>query len=199
MRRSFPSDGQSGLTMTELLVVSLILVILNGLIYATFRYESQAYARETARGATAADLRIWMARMVKDIRDAGYDPLGTAFTAAAPAIVTATPTDFEFKTDYDSSGGITTSDAKEYLGYKLNGSTVQLRQGDSTWRTVLQGVTSVSFTYWNFQGTQVNQTSPYTSVLDIAEVRIAITAQGNDATSAITESGRALIRNPNSL
>lgn len=195
MIRSIRTGDQSGLTLTELLVVSMILVILNGLIYATFRYESQIYNRESALGATQGDLRIWTVRMVKDIRNAAYDPKGTAFTLASPPITTATSTDFEFKTDFDKSGAINTADAKEYLGYRLSGTTLQLRQGAS-WRTVVQGVTSLSFTYRNFQGTQVTQTSPYQ---DIAEVEVTISAQGADASTSITESARALIRNPNPL
>jgi prepilin-type N-terminal cleavage/methylation domain-containing protein len=187
--------GQAGLSLIELLVVSVILVALNGLVYTAFRYESLTYNRETARGVAESDLRTWMARMVKDIRNAGYDPRATA----GAGITFATSTDFEFKVDFDKSGAINASDGKETLGYRLSGTSLQLRQG-STWRTVVRGVTSTSlFTYWNFQGGQVNQTSPYTSYQDIAEVRITITAQGANASSSITESGRALIRNPNSL
>ena len=188
------SGSQAGLTLTELLVVSSILVVLSGLIYTTVLYESQTYSREAGRGAALADLRIWTGRMVRDIRNVGYDPRGTA----AAGISSATPTDFQFTADFDDSGGISASDPKETLGYRLNGNTLQRLQG-STWRTVVSGVTNLSFSYHDFQGNQVNQNSPYTSFDDIAEVRVLITVEGESSSGSISESGRVLIRNPNRM
>ncbi len=186
---------EAGLTLMELQVVSLILVSMTFILWGTFRYQSRTLTRETGRGATQADMRIWAARMMLDMRNAGYDPLGTIFTSASPAVTTATPTDFEFKLDANRNGAIDTSDPKEYRGYRLSGSSLQLRQAGN-WRTVVTGVTGLSFTYYDVRGTQVNASSPYTSYSDIAQVRFTITAQATDASTSFTESGAAMIRNP---
>jgi len=184
--------SEHGLTLTELIVVSFVLIILTGLIWGTFATESRVYRVETARGTTISNLRLWTARMVKDIRNANYDPLGTA----GAAISTASPQDFEFTVDFDKNGAINTSDAREKLGYRLNGTSLQLLQA-TTWRTIVSDVSSLTFTYWDYQGNQVNGTSPYSSFQDIAEVRMSITAEADEGT--FSETGRAYIRNPNSL
>lgn len=200
MRAAARHRGQRGMTLTEVIVVAFILVILVGLVFESFRFHGQTFRRQLDRGATQANLRIWAARMMLDIRNAGYDPRGSIFTNASLAVQVATPTDFEWKTDANANGSIDLTDPLEYRGYRLDpdAGALQLRQGSSpSWRTVVTGVTSLSFTYWDVQGHQVNQTPPYTSYEDIAEVEFTITAQaGDDAATTATESGAARIRNP---
>jgi len=195
MKRSAILAEEAGLSLIELLVVTLILVTLSGLVYATFRYESLAYSRELTRGATQADLRIWSSRMMKDIRNAGFDPLGTAGAGIKSPV---THQDVEFTADVDKNGSINTGAGaeKETLGYRLNASSLQLLQG-SSWRTVVTGVTSLNFQYYDVQGNEVCQpNTSCTSVSSIAEVRFTITAQGSDSSTAIAEGGAARIRNP---
>ncbi|MGH7897427.1 MAG: hypothetical protein ACREQQ_05710, partial [Candidatus Binatia bacterium] len=129
---------------------------------------------------------------VKDIRNAGYDPRGTA---DAGIVSPASPTDLEFTSDADESGAVSSTNARETLGYRLNGTTVELRQGNG-WRPILFDVTSLQFAYYDVRGTQVNQTSPYDSIDDIAAVAITITTETADPPMTITESGRATVRNP---
>jgi prepilin-type N-terminal cleavage/methylation domain-containing protein len=195
MMRSRAIRNQAGLTLTELVVVSMILSALSAMIYVTFVSESRAFARESARGVTQSDLRVWMVRMVKDVRNAGYDPRGTA---AAGILSPATPTSLRFTKDADESGAVSPTDSHETLGYRLNGTSLELLQG-TTWRPVVLGVTSLAFAYYDVQGSQVNQTSPYDAIEDIAVVGITITAQASnppDPPMVISESGRATVRNP---
>jgi len=181
---------ESGLTLTELLVVSFILVALSGLVYATFRYDSVTYRSEFGRSATQADVRVWTARMTKEIRNAGYDPTGAATTAGVAA---ATSSDFEFRTDLDENGVVDDTNANEHLGYRVRDGVLQKLQG-STWRNVVLGVTAMTFTYRDPQGNPL--TPPFTALDDVSEVDFAITAQSGDASTTFTESGAAMIRNP---
>ena len=98
MLRVFVATGcQAGLSLTELLVVSATFTVLVALVYATFAYESQAYSRATNQNVSQRDLRVWLARMESEIREAGYNPLETTpspFTIGAHGA-----SDFQFKLD----------------------------------------------------------------------------------------------------
>jgi len=168
----------------ELVVVSAIFSVLSLLVYVTFAFESQAFARNTNVNATQRALRVWLARMESDIRLAGYNPLETS---PNPFAVTARScTDFEFALDADGDGSLATSgDAynKENLGYRLNATThaLELKNG-TTWRPVVDDVQTLNFTYrrGDAQRTILNSDCSATTTWptqDIHEVQITITAQ----------------------
>ena len=192
--------AQRGMTATELVVACMILLIFTGLIFATFRTDTHHFSRLTAQTATQSPLRIWAARMQQDIRRACFNPTGT--NPNPFAIVAATPTDFEFNLDEGpTTGTLSSSDAHSNIGYRLNGTNLELWQSGSTWRVVLTNVTGLSFAYYDSQGSQRNQTSPYTSTQGISAVEVTLTAQASTggyngaAAPAVTEHFEAALRN----
>jgi Tfp pilus assembly protein PilE len=181
--------GEAGLSLTELVVVSFVLVILTGLVYATFRYESQTYARQTSQNATQATLRIWAARIAQTMRGACFNPSDAS--PSSYTIGTATGHDFEFTTN-----AIPTS-----VGFKLDGTNLLSLAGASTWRVALQGVTSMTLGYYDAQGFSLDPTSSTFTASSVAEVEVTLTAQaassgypGVDA-PVIAEHFRAALRN----
>ena len=200
-------NPQSGMTLTELIVVSAILLSLTGVVYASFRSESQTFNRQTAKAMTQGDLRLWLGRMVNDIRKANYDPTNRNATTVTFTLLTYSNTDFTFTTDANSNGTLDTSSV-ETLGYRVNNGTLQLDQNGS-WRTVLTGLTSTSpFSYWDVQGNQLTCVGATTNSCStsekrsIATVKITLTAEpstgGIPGVSApvIQESAAAGFRNP---
>jgi prepilin-type N-terminal cleavage/methylation domain-containing protein len=207
MSASRSRSFQSGMTLTELIVVSAILMSLTGVVYASFRYESQTFNRESAKAMTQGDLRLWLGRMVNDIRRANYDPTDYNSTAVRFSLLTFSYTDLTFTSDLNSNGSLDTSPV-ETLGYRLNNGTLQLNQ-NGTWRTVLTGVTSTQlFTYYDSQGvaltciTSVSNTCTTSEKRSIATVGITLTAQtstGGDpgiSPPVIQETATAGFRNP---
>ena len=201
MRRRAALASQSGMTLTELIVVSFILIVLSGVSYAMARYQGQTFRREQAKAMTQGDLRIWLARMVNDIRKADYDPRGTNQTTPTFTVQTFTSTQFTFTTDANSDGSLASSDAKENLGYRLNGSSLQLWQGGTSWRTVLNGVTALRFDYEDGRGAAITGTTK-SDRLSISAVQIALTAQATAGASPevaapiVTAQATATLRNP---
>jgi Tfp pilus assembly protein PilE len=189
MRQIAGERTQSGLTMTELVVVSFFLIVLTGLVYTTFRYDTQSFARQTSQNATQATLRIWAVRMDQDIRRACFDPNDPSPTAYT--ITTAADQDFEFAINATPSS----------IGYRLNGTDLELSQGGGTWRPVLQNVTFLAFNYYNAQGTQLDPTASSFSMKTINEVEVTLLAEASSggspgaAAPVIAEHFRAALRN----
>ena len=150
-RRPPVNRSSRGLALIELVVVSLVFLFLTGIVHETFRYQWHGFAAQSAEVASQQDLRVWVARIVHDARRAGFDPreynrtLATG-TAGRFRILTFTSTEFTFTTDFDSDGTLD-SDPRENRGYRLADGKLELWQGGSSWRPVLDGVTSLEFVY----------------------------------------------------
>ena len=199
MNRDVRFHGQAGLSLPELLVVSFVFVTLVALVSATFRYQTMTHRREVAKVTTQTDLRIWVDRMVADIRRAGYDPCyedGNTFT-----IQTASSTEITFTLDFDGDCALD-ADGRERVGYRLNGNVLELWRGDSSWRPVLQGMTSLVFTCLDAMRREFTcAATPDSMRRSIAAVHIAISAEAETggvptvAPPVITQQATAELRN----
>jgi hypothetical protein len=171
--------------------------VLSGLVFSTARMMQQSLNRQTAEGVTQGDLRIWVERMVKDIRRAGFDPR----ESKSFGIVSCTSTELKFTTDSDADG-ILDSGAPEEVGYRLydpdadGQGVLQLWQGGSTWRSILPAATlSLDFEFRDGQG------SATTVCRNITLVDMVVSSQASTAglagleASVVTESATAKVRN----
>lgn len=163
--------GSSGLTALELVVVSSVFSIMTALAYGTFRTQTLSAYTQTAQSSTQANLRIWLARMAKDIRRAGYDPKKTGTFG----IQTWTSTTFTFTTDANSDGMLA-SGPSENVGYKFADGSLYLWLGGTSWRPLITGIGGLTFTYRDVQGRAVS-----TVKQDVAQVEIALAAQASTA------------------
>ena len=177
MTRDARFDGQAGLSLPELLVVSAILVTLLGLLHTTFRYQVHSQRRETAKNVTQTDLRIWVERMVRDIRVAGYDPREINPTTPTFTITALSPTEIRLTTDFNGDGSLD-SGAQENIGYRLNGDALELWRGGSSWRPVLEGVSNLTFTCFDAQEASLTcAASPQSIRRSVSAISIALTAE----------------------
>lgn len=200
MKRGSRFHAEAGLSLPELLVVSAILVTLVGLLHTTFRYQTMAQRRETAKNVTQTDLRIWVDRMVRDIRGAGYDPLEKNQTSVLFTIDALSSTQIQFKIDFDGDG-VVDAGGRENIGYRLNGDVLELWQG-SAWRPVLQGVDSLTFTCFDAQKRSLTcAATPQSVRRSVSEIGIAVTAHAETggvptmAPPVITQQATAELRN----
>ena len=177
MKRRTRFGGDAGLSLPELLIVSAILVTLVGLLHTTFRYQTMAQRRESAKNVTQTELRVWVERMVRDIRVAGYDPRETNATTTTFTIVALSPTEIRFTSDFDGDGTLD-SGAQENIGYRLNGDALELWRGGTSWRPVLQGVNSLTLTCFDAQdATLTCAASPQSIRRSVSAIGIALTAE----------------------
>ena len=101
----------SGVTLTELLIVLALTGIVSGAIYNIFISQGRAYTIQSEVAEMQQNLRAGIFMMEREIRMVGYDP-----TRAADAeILTAAPGHLEFTADLNGDGD--TDDPNEHMIY----------------------------------------------------------------------------------
>jgi type IV pilus assembly protein PilW len=149
------------MTLTELVVVSGIVTVLTGLVYGTFRYQANTYRERSSQVATQDLLRLWLARMVRDIRQAGYDPTHSGNFG----FLVYRSDEIAFTADRNANGVV---DPGESVGYRLRNGSLEQWTGGSQYRTVLSGVGSLYFTYRDAQGKVVTSVPQAIRSVEIA-------------------------------
>lgn len=194
-------SSQAGLTFPELLIVSFVLITLLGLVSTTFRYQMGTQRRESAKSVTQTDVRLWLDRMVQDIREAGFDPRERNKTSVDFTITTLSPSEIRFTRDYDGDGTLD-NDSRESLGYRVNAGALQLRLANGTWRTLFEGVDTLQLSCFDAQGDALTCAATPTSVKrSISAIRIELTAHAETGGTAgvgapsITQSAMVELRN----
>lgn len=194
-------SSQAGLTFPELLIVSFVMMTLLGLVSTTFRYQVGGHRREAAKGVTQTDVRLWLDRMVRDVREAGYDPRERNDTSVIFTITTLSPSEIRFTRDYDGDGTLD-NDARESLGYRLNGGALQSLLTGGSWRTLFEGVDGFVLSCFDAQGSALTCASTPASVRrSISAIRIELTAHAETGGTpgvgapSITQSAMVELRN----
>lgn len=194
----------AGLTATELLVVSAILVFLVGMIHQTMRYQSIANRRYTADAVTQGTLRLWTERIVRDLRHTGFDPLPDDDVFFG--FLTADSRTFRSSIDAAPFGSYDPSSARENLGYRIAApnlqgfGTLERWHGQGSWRPVLERV-SLAFRYYDSRGLELGTGGnpiPTRAIRRVDVTLSAISETGGGpgvAPRRITESSSAKIRN----
>ena len=187
--------GAAGFSVIETVLVLGAVAIMFGAIYAGFDRLNRAYTTENVKAATQQGTRVGVEMMVQDIRQAGLNPLGTA---GAGIIADPTPTSLHFTADLNFDGD--TNDAFEDIVYDLSGTT--LRQTnvnvDPNPQTLLENVTSLTFTYFDDSGTAIPAANLAARRLDIRSVGITLTVgrpAGRSGTVSRTHTTQVRCRN----
>ncbi|HWO42650.1 MAG TPA: prepilin-type N-terminal cleavage/methylation domain-containing protein [Candidatus Eisenbacteria bacterium] len=179
--------SQSGFTIAELLVsTALSLMVLAG-VYTVFRSQTHTVkAQEEHMEAHEYALAV-IDLMVREIRNAGYFPTGTACTNVAntAGVVSASSTSLRFV--YDSNGD---GNCEEDITYSFTGSNITRTYNGSTETLTDGNVTAFTFTYFPQQtsGTApsaltCSTTCNSTELAQIQKVRIGITVQSQNTDS----------------
>lgn len=164
----------NGFTLIEVMITLAISGIVMGAIYGVFI--SSSYSHRTQEGAADAQqrARAGLDFMVRNIRMAGLDPLGSAIAG----IENATATNIRFTADLDMNGAIDNPNNQERLTYAYDGvnQTIDriLYEGTASEssQTLIDMVSAMTFTYLDANG---NATA---NLPDIRAVTISITCQG---------------------
>lgn len=188
--------SQKGFTIVELLVSMLLTSIIMGAIYSVYRVQTHSAKVQENRLEAQEYARSVLDMMVREIRNAGYNPLSIAATAigtgcdalgnGAPGVITATGTTFRFTYDFQGAGtppvnpNSNCNDADEDITYTLSGSDITRTArsstgGSLTTQNLTNGnVTSFQLQYFKQDGT------PAAALADIQRVSISIKVQSKN-------------------
>ena len=110
--------GESGFSVGELLVATVMIFILIGVIYNTFRVQIHTTKSQESRVVAQEYARAALDMMVREIRNLGYFPAGAACPAPAntSGFVTANVQSIQFV--YDLNGDNDCADADEDITYQ---------------------------------------------------------------------------------
>jgi type IV pilus assembly protein PilW len=139
--------GASGFSLPDLLVSLAVVGLLMAGVLTLLQAALGAYAFGTARVEAQQSARIALERMVKELRDAGYDPTG----AGLAAVLTAEPERVVFQRDLNGNGVI--DPTHERVTFLLRpGETVLRRDAGGGAQPIIEGVRRLALTYYERGG-----------------------------------------------
>ncbi len=194
-------NPQKGATLTELLVALAVSLVVIGAVYGVHLMQVRQQIVQEDGLAMQQNARAALDIMVREIRMAGYDPMGRNRDADPSNDfhgITCHPAELRIHTDLNGNGVVT--DERESIVYLHDAATSTLRRKvDAGFRqSVADHIESVSFTCRDGLG------RPATHAPDIRVVEVQITArtehadpryQENDGYRMLTLRSRVAPRN----
>ena len=196
-----PRRLDAGFTLAELLVglavTGLVMAALFGLLTAS----QQSVLQASNQAEAQQNARIVLARMIDDVRSAGYDPTNNGFSA----IINQTTTGFTLQNDWNGSGdiqtGVTTTLSGvargEQITYSLSGTTLSRQESQVDGSALpIATVQSMTLQYLDAAGA-VTATSAdiRTVVVTLVVTPDSQPAQGPQGRVVVTMTDRARLRN----
>ncbi|MBI5591872.1 MAG: prepilin-type N-terminal cleavage/methylation domain-containing protein [Deltaproteobacteria bacterium] len=175
-------SNPKGFTLIEVMIAIAMTGIVMGAIYGIFFSANQTYFTQDAVTDTQQRARIGLDFMVRDIRIAGLDPMGTAVAG----IEAATATKIRFTADRNMNGAIENIN-RERLTYEYDGNRLCLYEGADlgtppppATETLIDNVSALSFIYRDVDGIAIVLPVSASNLANIRTVDISITCQGKD-------------------
>lgn len=192
----------SGVTLTELLIVLALTGIVSGAIYNIFISQGRAYTIQSEVAEMQQNLRAGIFMMEREIRMVGYDP-----TRAADAeILTAAPGHLEFTADLN--GDDDTDDPNEHMIYThydtdANGTSDALGRDDVNSgagnQLLAENIDELNFVYLDGSRNALNDmTTPVDPAVlpDIRSIQVTMVARSGVIDSDYTNNETYQNQNP---
>ena len=177
-------NRQRGMTLTELLVALAVSLVTIGTVYGVHLMQVKSQIVQEDGLAMQQNARAALDMMVREIRMAGYDPMG-GNRDADPSNdfhgITCHPTELQIRADLNGNGVAT--DAKESIVYLYDDARSVLRRkvGRGGRRSVADHIESLSFTCLDSLG------RPTVHAPGIRAVEVQITARAEHADNRYPE------------
>lgn len=182
------AERQRGFTLVELLVSMLLTSIVMGAIYSVYRVQTHSVKAQENRMEAQEYARAVLDMMVREIRNAGYFPVGACTTSPAntSGIVSADTQTFQFVYDANALNGC--ADADENITYAFDTTNCSTGFGNITRNgspltdcNVPTGTSNFSFTYYPIDSTTAYSTPVTAGNLgSIQRVSISLTVQSKN-------------------
>lgn len=152
-----------GFSLAELLVSLAVLALLLGGIFGILHSGVRTYGWGAERLEAQQSVRVALERIVKELREAGYDP-----TAAGIApIVAAAPDRVTFQRDLNGNGVV--DPTRERVTFLLRpGESVLRRDAGGGAQPIIEGVRRFALTYFDRAG------APTTDPARVTRVRVSL-------------------------
>lgn len=208
-------NNERGFTLAEMLVVCAIVGLVMASLLALVMTGQKAYWYGTTQVDAQQTVRVALERMVREIREAGYDPVppntAPATCASVPcyqfdAIASQSGTGLTLRYNWDASVGTTPSATAvndpmlcptgagcrgEQVIYSFSGGNLTRREVgiDASALVVASGISNMTFTYTKEDGTAA------TAAADVRTVAVSVTAQTANNGAIVTMIDRIRLRN----
>lgn len=191
--------GERGFTLAELLVVTALVGLVMAGIFTLLMSSNQSYMRGTNQVEAQQSARVAMARLMQEIREAGYNPRGVI---TFDPIVTFSATGFTIQNDWNANGVIDntlviTDPVKgtgrgEQTIYALSGNNLTRRETgvDAAALNLISGVQALSFQFLDINDAATATASAIRTVVITATV-----SQNTGPASGALESSRVVLTN----
>ncbi len=191
--------GERGFTLAELLVVTALVGLVMAGIFSLLMSSNESYMRGTNQMEAQQSARVAMARLIQEIREAGYNPRGV--TTFNP-IITFSATGFTIQNDWNANGVIDntliiTDPVKgtgrgEQTIYALSGNDLTRRETgvDAAAAPLIAGVTALSFQYLDINDAATATAASIRTVVITATVR-----QNTGPASGALQSSQVVLTN----
>jgi prepilin-type N-terminal cleavage/methylation domain-containing protein len=156
--------NQRGMTLVEILIVIVLASVIGGLIVNMFVTSNRTFMDQERIVDVQRSGRVAMDTMIRLLREAGLDPLGSANAG----VLEATATSVRFTRDANVNGAIDATNA-ETVEFEFVGDTLRRRFDGGPWVVMADKVTGVSLSYWDSSGTNIG--IPGTDADELARIR----------------------------
>jgi prepilin-type N-terminal cleavage/methylation domain-containing protein len=187
-----------GVTLAELLVACAILAMIMAGLYGLTSSGATSFMRGVSQVEAQGSARAALQRMAAEVWASGYNPRDcplaggapnglTCFTTVSP-LSAASATSFSLQSDLNGDGSAVAAQADEIITYSLNAAAVgcpgntccpantclqrQASVTDAAPQTIIGGVQSLTFTYFDQAGTVI--AAPGANLANIRAVGIRI-------------------------
>lgn len=157
--------AQAGFTLTEIMVGMVIVGVMGIGMVSMFRVQHQTYVSQNSGVLSTQNARAGLDMMVREMRNAGFDPYGDA----GAGVTEWTATRFAFTADLNGDGD--TDDPDESVTYFFDAAdSLLVRSVFGTDATLANGIAAMTFSYFrDGSGTAASSAS------GIEQVRIRMT------------------------
>lgn len=171
--------NQTGLTLTELLIALVLGMIVIGAVYGVHLTQIKRQVVQEDVLTMQQTARAALDMMVREIRMAGYDPMGMNRDADSSNDfqgITSHPTELRLRADLNGNGTLT--DSKESIVYLYDDATSTLRRktGKGRRQPVAEHVKSFTFSCLDHMGRPTTHTPSIRAV----EVKITVRSEHPD-------------------
>ena len=178
--------GQAGFSLIELLIVMSIMVIFLGILGSVVQGVETIYTKQRPRTESINNANAALDMMMRLIRLAGNNQNGTGINPGSAGADGFYHT-IRIQTDWNSAVGL--GGIYEDTTFSVSNNVLQIQDGTSPQESFLEGISSVTFTYYDNTNTLI--ADPVGNNDKISLIKIDLTTAG---TSPMTFTSMAHVR-----